>query len=76
VLNHAFSWSNEKIRSFLKFIKLGLLTMMLVSSSNKTGLELLFTALGKSLCKRETVLVQALIPGAHHVQPSPILKEN
>jgi hypothetical protein len=67
MLNHAFSCSNEKVRSFLKFTKSGLLTITLVSSANKTGLELSFTTSGKSLYKREKALVQALILVAHHV---------
>jgi hypothetical protein len=65
VLNDALSCSNEEIRSFLKFTKSGLLTVTLVSSAHKTGLELLLLLQASHLYKRERVLVQALIPGAH-----------
>jgi hypothetical protein len=46
--------------------------MTLVLSANKNYYLLLWAS---HLRKRERVLVQELIPGAHHVQPSPIQKE-
>jgi hypothetical protein len=42
----------KEVTLFLKFAKLELLTIMLVSPANKTGLDSLFNTLGKSLMEK------------------------
>jgi hypothetical protein len=47
-LNHLFKYSNMVVTSLIKSVELELVTLILVSSANRIGLDLFLTTFGKS----------------------------
>jgi hypothetical protein len=76
MLNHLFISWKTLLRIFSNIIKLGLLTIILVSSAKKATSALSFIDFGRSLICNKKTMVQVLILVGHHALSIPNLRSH